>query len=55
VALRLFVETNGYSWEPYPRVDDAEAAVLAVASGRWTQEEMAKWLGGHLIGPPAKS
>ena len=28
VALRLFVEINDYSWEPYPSVDDAEAAVF---------------------------
>jgi len=55
VALRLFVELNDYIWEPYPSVDDAEAAVLAVASGRWTQEEMATWLGRHLIGPSAES
>lgn len=55
VALRLFVEINGYSWEPYPSVADAETAVLAVASGEWTQQEMTRWLGHHLTGPPAKS
>jgi death-on-curing protein len=55
VALRLFVELNGYSWKPYPSVDEAETAVLAVASGKWTHQEMATWLGQHLTGPPAKA
>ena len=51
VAMRLFVEINDYRWETYPSVDDAEAAVLAVASGEWTHQEMATWLGRHLAGP----
>jgi death-on-curing protein len=54
VALRLFVEINDYSWEPYPSVDDAETAVLAIASGEWAHEDMATWLGRHLLGPPAQ-
>lgn len=33
VALRLFVDINGWTWDPKPSIDDAEAAVLAVASG----------------------
>lgn len=55
VALRVFVEINDYSWEPYPSVDDAEEAVLAVTAGKWTQQEMATWLGRHLAGPPEKT
>ena len=44
VALRLFVEVNGWSWTPTPSVDDAEQAVLAIASGDWDQENMTTWL-----------
>lgn len=52
VALRLFVEINGWTWEPAPDVDDAERAVLAVASGDWSQDDMAAWLANHLAAPP---
>jgi len=48
VALRMFVEINGWAWEPAPTIDDAEHAVLAIASGEWGQEEMAVWLDVHL-------
>jgi prophage maintenance system killer protein len=33
VSLRLFVERNGWDWDPYPSVDDAEAAVVAAVAG----------------------
>lgn len=49
VSLRLFVEINGWRWEPMPSVDDAEQAVLAVASGTWGQEQATTWLRGYLI------
>jgi death on curing protein len=48
VALRLFVEINNWSWNPSPTVDDAERVVLAVASGDWSQSEMAAWLSKHI-------
>jgi death on curing protein len=51
VALRLFVEINNWSWNPSPSVDDAERAVLAVASGDWNQGEMAAWLRKHITAP----
>jgi death-on-curing protein len=51
VSLRLFVEISGWSWKPPPSVDDAEQAVLAIASGDWTQDDMATWLSGHLSRP----
>ncbi len=51
VALRLFVEINNWSWNPSPSVDDAERAVLAVASGDWNQGEMATWLRKHITAP----
>jgi death on curing protein len=51
VTLRLFVEINGWSWQPTPSVDDAERAVLAIASGDWTQDDMVTWLRGHLSQP----
>lgn len=51
VSLRLFVELNGWAWNPKPTIDDAEAAVLAVASGTWKQDAAAKWLREHLAAP----
>jgi len=51
VTLRLFVEINGWSWQPFPSVDDAERAVLTIASGDWTQDDMTTWLRDHLSPP----
>lgn len=51
VTLRLFIEMNGWSWSPYPGPDEAEHAVLAVASGEWDEERTAVWLRPLLIGP----
>ena len=48
VSLRLFIEINGWSWKPTPSVDDAEQAVLAIASGDWSQDDMTAWLGRYL-------
>ena len=44
----MFVEINGWSWNPRPTVDEAEQAMLAIASGDWDQHEMAQWLGKKL-------
>jgi death on curing protein len=44
VALRLFVEVNGWTWDPPPHIDDAEQAVLGIASGDWGEERAAEWL-----------
>ncbi len=51
VALRVFVEINGWSWSNAPSVDAAERAVLAVAAGDWGVEETTRWLSAHLTGP----
>lgn len=51
VSLRLFVEINRWRWEPMPSVDDAEQAVLAVASGASTPEQVTAWLRSYLIPP----
>ena len=48
VALRLFVDINGWSWEPKPDIDEAEQAVLAIASGDWDEAATAVWLRRHL-------
>jgi death on curing protein len=48
VSLRLFVEINAWTWTPKPEVDDAEAAVLAIASGEWDEVTTATWLRGFL-------
>ena len=60
VALRLVIEINEWSWEPTPSIDDAEQAVLAIASGDWDQENMTTWLRRYLSttgspsSPPAR-
>ncbi len=52
VTLRLFIEMNGWAWGDYPGVDEAEHAVLAVASSEWDEERTAAWLRPRLVGPP---
>jgi len=51
VALRLFVEINGWKWDPTPSVDDAELAVVAIAAGDWNEAGTADWLRRHLSPP----
>ncbi|MHB1929118.1 MAG: type II toxin-antitoxin system death-on-curing family toxin [Acidimicrobiales bacterium] len=48
VTLRLFIEMNGWSWKDYPSVEEAEAAVVAVAAGEWDETRVADWLGSRL-------
>jgi death-on-curing protein len=48
IALRLFVELNGWTWNPRPSVDDAETTVLAIAGGELDEQATAAWLRGHL-------
>jgi death on curing protein len=43
VTLPLFVEINGWSWRPFPSVDDAGRAFLAIASGDWNEDDMTAW------------
>ena len=51
VALRVFVDINGWTWETQASIDEAERAVLAIASGEWDEAAMADWLRSHLAGP----
>lgn len=51
VAMRLFIELNGWTWRAGPNVDDAERAVLAIASGEWGHEQMSAWLRDRLEQP----
>ena len=44
VALRLFIELNGWQWVARPSVDDAEAFVLGVAAGETNEAAAAAWL-----------
>ena len=53
VALRMFVEINGWSWSERPSVDEAEQAVLAIAAGEWDEDRTAEWLGRYLMHEPA--
>jgi death on curing protein len=48
VTLRVFVEINDWTWQPYPTVDEAERAVLAIAAGEWDHQGISSWLGAHL-------
>jgi death on curing protein len=51
VTLRLFVEMNHWTWKSYPSIDEAENAVLSVASSEWNEERTAEWLRSHLAPP----
>lgn len=51
VALRAFVELNGWSWATYPSVDEAELAVVAIASGERDEARVASWLRDRSQGP----
>jgi death-on-curing protein len=53
VALRLFIEVNGWRWITPPGIDDAEHAVLAIASGEWDEARTASWLRPQLAPPAA--
>lgn len=55
VTLRLFIDMNGWLWNPYPSIDEAEHAVLCVASGEWNEERTAKWLRILLTDPVGKN
>jgi death on curing protein len=44
VSLRVFLEINGRALDPYPSVDQAEAAVMAIAAGDWDELATAAWL-----------
>jgi hypothetical protein len=52
VALRVFVDIDGWSWAERPSVDEAEQVVLAIAAGEWHEDRMAEWLGEHLVPEP---
>ncbi len=52
VAMRAFVDLNGWTWTEMPAVDEAERAVLAIASSEWDEESTARWLRAYLV-PPA--
>ena len=44
ISMRMFIELNGWVWDPYPGVDEAERVVLDVAAGVWTEVQVAAWL-----------
>lgn len=50
-SLRVFLAFNGWAFEPYPSVDEAEAAVLAIAAGTWDEQATAAWLRPRLRPP----
>jgi death on curing protein len=50
VAIALFLELNGHSFEAED--GDCVMAMLAVAAGDWTEDELAQWLRQHLVKKP---
>jgi death-on-curing protein len=48
VSLRLLVDINDWTWAPRPDIDEAEAAVLAIAAGEWDERTTASWLSKFL-------
>jgi death-on-curing protein len=48
VSLRLFVDINDWTWAPRPDIDEADAAVLAIAAGEWDEHTTASWLSKFL-------
>ena len=50
VSLQEFIARNGYSWSA-PGVDEAEAVVVAVASGEMSEEDLAAWLAPKIVSP----
>ncbi|MEO6629450.1 MAG: Fic family protein [Aquihabitans sp.] len=52
VAMRYFLMLNEWTWVDSPSIDDAEQAVVAVASGTWGEAEFAAWLRPRLVGHP---
>lgn len=51
VALRLFIDLNGATWSTFPSIDEAESAVVAIASGEWDEARTADWLRRHVRTP----
>lgn len=51
VALRAFVDLNGWAWSPRPDIAEAEHAVVAIAAGDWDDAATADWLRRHLVPP----
>ena len=49
VAMRLFVAVNGWEWRTRPSIDDAEAMVIAIASGELDEAGAARWLSEFLV------
>jgi death on curing protein len=54
LTLRIFIEVNGWSWAPYPSVDEAQKAVLAIAASEWDEDRTALWLRHCLQVPPCE-
>jgi hypothetical protein len=46
--VAIFVVLNGWAWSRQPGIDEAEATVIAVASGDWDESRTAEWLAGCL-------
>lgn len=49
VSLRYFMVLNDWQWVERPSIDEAEASVVAIASGEWDEEQTASWLGTRIV------
>ena len=52
VSLRYFVMLNGWDLTDRPSVNEAEVAVLAIASGEWDEQRTADWLRPRIAPQP---
>jgi death-on-curing protein len=51
VALRMFIDMNGWSWSRRPDIHEAEEIVLAIAAGQLDEQRTAEWLRDYLVAP----
>jgi len=51
VALRMFVEINGWTWLRRPDLDEAESTVMSIAAGEMGEDQTADWLRTYLVAP----
>lgn len=47
----MFVEINGWTWLRRPDLDEAEAAVISIASGEMDEDQTADRLRTYLVAP----
>ncbi len=49
IALRVFIEINGWAWRDYPSPEEAEHAMVAIDSSDWDEQQVASWLAPRIV------